>query len=108
MGGSNALLPLDKSSLLNPLSGPAQHTDAQLREVSKNFESIFMRMLFKEMRNTVEKSNALGNSRSMEFFENMRDEQLSDSLASAGGIGIGKMIYQKLKETTLPHQKMFK
>ncbi|HEY5039497.1 MAG TPA: rod-binding protein [bacterium] len=92
---------------LNSLSGSATHSDAQLRQVAKNFEAIFMRMLFKEMRNSVEKSGAMGNSHAMEFFETMRDEQLSDQLASAGGIGIGNIVYQKLKDATVPHLKTF-
>lgn len=92
---------------LNPLKGTAAHSDAQLQKVSKDFETIFMRMLFKEMRNTVQKSNVLGNSSSLEFFETLRDDQLSEQLASSGGIGIGRMIYQKLKAATVPHLKTF-
>ena len=108
MPSTGSSFPLDlKPTSLNPLKGPALHSDAELKKVSKNFESIFMRMLFKEMRNSVQKSDVFGNSRAMEFFENMQDEQLSESLASAGGLGIGNMIYQKLKASTLPHQKTF-
>jgi Rod binding domain-containing protein len=98
---------VSSEAFLNPLSGSATHSDAQLRQVAKNFEAIFMRMLFKEMRNSVEKSGAMGNSHAMEFFETMRDEQLSDQLASAGGIGIGNIVYQKLKDATVPHLKTF-
>ena len=96
-----------KAQPLNPLSGPKTHSDAEINKISKNFEAIFMRMIFKEMRNSVQKSGAFGNSHGLEFFEEMRDEQLSEKLASAGGIGIGAMIYQKLKAATLPHQKSF-
>jgi Rod binding domain-containing protein len=66
-----------------------------------------MQMLFKEMRNSVEKSNLLGNSQGMEFFESMYDSGLTQQLASAGGLGIGHMVYEKLKGATLPHQKTF-
>lgn len=104
-----ATLPLTASTAaLNPLSGNNNHSDAQLKKVSKNFEAIFMRMLFKEMRNTVQKTGIMGNSQALDFFETMRDEQLSETLADSGGLGIGKMIYQKLKEASLPHQKSFK
>jgi hypothetical protein len=81
------------------------HTDDQLRKVSKDFESIFLRMIFKQMRSSVERSSLLGNSRAMEFFETLRDEQLADSLAKAGGLGIGDMVYQRLQEATVPHLK---
>ncbi len=111
MGGNSpaaVMSIISNPSPLNPLKGDKTHTDDQLKEVSKNFESIFMRMLFKEMRNSVQKSEIMGNSRALEFFETMRDEQLSESMAASGGIGIGKMIYERLKETTLTHQKTIK
>lgn len=92
---------------LNPLSGLPSHSDAEIKEVSKNFESIFMQMIFKEMRNSVQKSDLFGNSQGMEFFQSMYDSQLTQQLASAGGIGIGNMVYEKLKQATLPHHKTF-
>jgi len=87
------------------LSSEGIHTDDQLRKASKDFEAIFLRMIFKQMRSSVERSSLLGNSRAMEFFETLRDEQLADSLAKAGGLGIGDMVYQKLQEATVPHLK---
>ena len=83
------------------------HSESEIKKVSRDFESIFLRMLFKEMRNSIEKTDLLGHSRAMEFFEQMQDEQLSDQLASAGGMGIGNLIYQKLKTAVVPHLKTF-
>ena len=91
----------------SPFNGPKTHTDEQMRQVSKNFEAIFMRMLFKEMRNSVQKSGILGNSQAMDFFETMRDDQMAEQLANSGGLGIGNMVYEKLKEISLPHQRVF-
>ncbi len=93
--------------VFSPLSGMKTHTDAELRQVSHKFEAVFMRMMFKEMRQTVQKSNLFGNSQAMEFFETMQDDQLSDKLASAGGFGLGNVIYQRLKQVTVPHLKTF-
>jgi flagellar protein FlgJ len=92
---------------LNPLHGPAIHSDAEIKQVAKNFESIFLEMMMKEMRNSVQKSGLMGNSRGMEFFEGMYDEQLSRQLSTGGGIGLGQMVYEKLKAATVPHQKTF-
>jgi Rod binding domain-containing protein len=112
MAGSSAspLTPgfsLSSLHALNPLSGAKTHSDSQLRKVSHDFESIFLQMMFKEMRHSVEKTNLFGNSQASEFFENMQDEELSKQLASAGGIGIGDQIYQKLKQVTEPHIKSY-
>ncbi len=103
-GDSVGLAQTGGSASLASLSPAGVHTDDQLKKVSKDFESIFMRMLFKQMRSSVEKSGIMGNSRAMEFFENMRDDQLAENLANSGGLGIGNMIYQKLKEATDLHQ----
>jgi hypothetical protein len=111
MGGSASFSSLPLASTpkaINSLAEPKSHTDAELKKISKSFEAIFMRMLFKEMHNSIQKSDVFGNSHALEFFETMRDEQLSEKLASAGGLGIGNMVYQKLKEATVPHQKSFR
>ncbi len=92
---------------LNPINGKVTHSDAEIKQVAKNFESIFLEMMMKEMRNSVQKSGLMGNSRGMEFFEGMYDDQLSRQLSAGGGIGLGQMIYEKLKTSTVPHQKIF-
>ena len=110
MMGQSGLSHLTKNlspTALNPLHGVPSHSDAEIRQVSKNFESIFLQMVFKEMRKSVQKSNLLGNSQGMEFFESMYDEDLTQQLASSRGMGLGQMIYQKLKAVTVPHQKTF-
>jgi flagellar protein FlgJ len=88
---------------LNPLTGTPTYSSAEIKKVSQNFESIFMRMMFKEMRDSVQKSDLFGDSKPMELFQSMYDDQLSDTLSAAGGIGLGKMVYQQLEKATGPH-----
>ena len=104
---SSAGMSLNTAKVLNGLDGTKTHSDAELRKVSQNFESIFMQMMFKEMRNSVEKSNLFGNSQATQFFEGMRDEEMTKQLSASGGIGIGSMIYQQLKQATESHRKTF-
>src|SRR6185369_6034361 len=75
----------DKIPSLNPvktelpaIGGVQAHSDVEIKKVLQNFESIFLRMIFKQMRESVEKSDLLGHSKAMEFFEQMQDEQVSD------------------------------
>jgi peptidoglycan hydrolase FlgJ len=110
VSGSSALPDVSSmpaSAVVNSVNGATDHPEIELKKVAQDFEAIFMRMLFKQMRSTVEKSGLLGNSPTMEFFENMKDEQMADQLAGAGGIGVGKIIYDKLKQATEPHLKTF-
>lgn len=91
---------LSAANHLNPLVGTPTYSTAELKKVSENFESIFMRMMFKEMRDSVQKSDLFGDNKTMGLFQSMYDDQLSTSLSDAGGIGIGKMIYQQLEKAT--------
>jgi peptidoglycan hydrolase FlgJ len=112
LGGAAGVPLAQLNTPLNPLrnsfnlSGTLNHSDSQIKKVSKDFESIFVRMLFSEMRKTVEKNPLFGNSRAMEFFESMQDDQMSNQIASRGGFGIGKAVYQRLKAATSQHQKV--
>jgi flagellar protein FlgJ len=77
-----------------------------MKKVSKQFESIFLRMLLKEMRSTVEKDPLSGNDRAMEMFQSMQDDQFADTM-SEKGIGIGDMVYRQMMSDTLKNsQKM--
>jgi hypothetical protein len=104
---SSPMMPLNAPRVLNSLDGTKTHTDAELKQVAQNFESIFIQMMFKEMRNSVEKSNLFGNSQASQFFESMKDEEMSKQLATSGGIGLGNMVYQSLKKATESHLKTF-
>ncbi len=78
--------------------------DEGLKKVCEEFESIFVNMMFKTMREAsgfdegedalVEKSYGRG------IFEDMRDEELSKKIAGGGGIGIADVMYKQLKKYT--------
>jgi hypothetical protein len=104
---SAPMMSLNAARTMNSLSGVKTHSEAELKQVAQNFESIFIQMMFKEMRNSVEKSNLFGNSQATEFFESMKDEEMSKQLAASGGIGLGNMVYQSLKKATESHLKTF-
>ncbi len=104
---SSPMMSLNAARVLNSLNGAKTHSEAELKQVAQNFESIFIQMMFKEMRNSVEKSNLFGNSQATEFFESMKDEEMSKQLAASGGIGLGNMVYQRLKQATESHLKTF-
>lgn len=81
----------------------ASNDDKALLKVCEDFESIFVNMMFKSMRQAsgadeedalVEKSFGRG------IFEEMRDEELSKKVAEGGGIGIAKVMYRQLKKYT--------
>ncbi|MBR9726755.1 flagellar assembly peptidoglycan hydrolase FlgJ [Shewanella intestini] len=69
-----------------------------LKEAAKQFEGIFIQMLMKSMRdaNAAFKSDSPLNSQTTEFFEKMRDQQMSVELSDKGMLGIADLMVQQL------------
>ncbi len=63
-----------------------------LEEAAKDFEELFLNMIFKNMRNSVLKSDLVEKSHEREMWEGMLDEAYSESIAESGSFGIAKMI----------------
>lgn len=107
LGGSEMSARTDMLSMTNKLQQAelqAKKTEnttqsdymKQLQKVSRDFESIFLTYMLKQMRKTVPDDPIMGNSNAKDIFYEMYDESLSNELARAGGIGLGAMIYKQL------------
>jgi flagellar protein FlgJ len=67
-----------------------------LRAVAKQFESIFMKMMLKSMRDATP-GNPLFNSESEQFYRQMYDDQLATNLSSSGSLGLADMMVAQLE-----------
>ena len=72
-------------------------SDADLEDVSKQFESLLLNFMIREMRATVPESVLFPPSMAQEIFTGMMDEQIAGEMAQNGGIGISRMIFNQLK-----------
>jgi flagellar protein FlgJ len=72
---------------------------AKVREVSQQFESIFLGYLMKTLRSGGPRSGFLGDSQAEKIFTEMRDEELAKGMAKAGGIGLAKLLEQQLLQS---------
>ena len=77
--------------------------DAELKQVCKEFESIFISMLYKQMRATVPKSDYLQSDSATEIYNSMLDDNLCDA-ASQKGIGLGDMMYKQMSKQYLKQE----
>jgi len=77
---------------------PDKMTDRELREIAKDFESLLVRLLLKEMRKTIPEDGFLEYSHATQMYEEMGDDALANQIAEQGGIGIGQLLYEQLKE----------
>lgn len=85
---------------LNKLKTSAVKNDpGAIKEVAKQFESIFLNMMLKSMRAANESfaENDIFNSKESRFYQEMLDQQYSLSMSKSQGIGLAKIIEKQLQ-----------
>lgn len=70
-----------------------------LREVARQFESMFVHQMFKQMRatNEVFGKDSLFSSEESKFHKEMLDQQMSLELTKGRGLGLAEMLYQQME-----------
>lgn len=72
--------------------------DEALKKACKEFESIFLSIMFKEMQKTVPEDGLVEKSTGRKIFEEMHIDELSKEIANSdNGLGIADMLYQQFK-----------
>jgi Rod binding domain-containing protein len=81
-----------------------------IRAKTQEFESLFIQMMFREMRNTLNPqstgSNAMDQGRDM--WNDMLNEQYSQVLSRSGGIGLADMVFRQLTTPVIPASEIAK
>lgn len=70
--------------------------EEKLKKACEDFEAIFVNMLLKSMKNTVDESGLTKKSHAREMFESMLNEEMASSIAKGRGIGIAEILYDSL------------
>lgn len=81
-----------------------------LREVARQFESMFVHQMLKQMRSTNEVfgKDSYFSSDETKFHQEMQDQQMSLELTQGRGLGLGEMLYQQMQSAYgayLPQQR---
>tara|TARA_R110002073_G_scaffold56029_4_gene143046 strand:- start:1342 stop:2358 length:1017 start_codon:yes stop_codon:yes gene_type:complete len=74
-----------------------QDSDQGLKEVAQQFEALFMNMMLKSMREATSK-DGMFDSKQTEFYTQMLDQQMAQSLSSKG-LGLADMMVQQLSRS---------
>ena len=69
---------------------------ARLRELTQEFESLFVSQVMQSMRRTVPESRLIDHSSGQHLFQDMLDQELSKRIADSGGFGLGDLLYRQL------------
>jgi Rod binding domain-containing protein len=86
---------LDFAGLAQKRAGAVQGQEKVTKEVAQQFESIFIDMMLKSMRDATERSGLL-DSEATKTYESMFDQQLSTELAGKGTFGIAEALQNQL------------
>jgi len=76
-------------------SGDDSEQQNALGEVARQFETIFLKMMLKSMRDTVPESELIDGKKTR-LFQSMYDDQISLDLSKRGNLGLADMIVQQL------------
>jgi Rod binding domain-containing protein len=81
---------------MGELRGQAQRDqDGALREVAQQFESMFVQMMMKSMREAGFGEGML-ESREAETFQSMHDKEIAQQMSRRGGLGIADMLVDQM------------
>src|SRR5437870_847581 len=90
---------------IDPTSSLGDHgSQGRLRELTQEFESLFVSQVMQSMRRTVPESRLIDHSSGQHLFQDMLDQELSRRIADSGGFGLGEILYRQLAgETSVVH-----
>lgn len=85
-----------------PLPGnnvaPSQHKqDLELMKQCKEFESVLINQMFKQMRPKTQDEDLFGSTKDREMFNSMLDEERSKVWSQEGGMGLANIMFQQMK-----------
>jgi len=86
-------VPAQNSAAYDPTR--QQKEEARLKEAVQQYEQVFLKQLFSEMRKSIPKTEK--ESQEKEMFEGMLDEERAKAWSQGGGIGLADLMYQQLK-----------
>lgn len=83
---------------LNQVKSMARNDDpAALKNVAQQFESMFINMVLKSMREATDvMASDMLSSNETKFYRDMHDQQMSLSMAQIGGYGLADVLYEQL------------
>ncbi len=85
-----------------PLTNEQQAALKKLHQAAQQMESLFVDMLFKEMRKSAPPMSLTGKTSNAEAtFSDMLDEKRAEALSTSGSLGIGKILEQQLRASVI-------
>ena len=103
-GPQNADVYTDFNGLAKLKGQARKESPEALKEVAKQFESIFLNNVLKSMREAKLADGAMDNDQS-KFYNDMYDQQLAVHLSGSPGVGLADLIVKQLSPDKTKHEK---
>ena len=81
---------------------------AEIRKVAVEFQSLFVEMMLKSMRETVNKDNLTGGGYGEEVYGSMLDREYATAISRRGNLGLAEMIEQQMLKQEYGSEKAIK
>ncbi|MBU1427073.1 MAG: flagellar assembly peptidoglycan hydrolase FlgJ [Gammaproteobacteria bacterium] len=99
ISGTNvSSLAIDSQSLNNLRLQAKQSPDQALKAAAQQFETVFLNMMLKSMRDATPQ-DGMFDSEQTKMFTGMLDQQLAQSMASSRGVGLAEIMVKQLSRT---------
>ena len=88
----------------------SNHNKDEIKKIAEEFESLFLGIVLKSMRETVNESGLFGNSNATKIYTSMLDDEYSKIIASNRHTGIAESIenFLKIQNQSLGQKAYFK
>jgi len=71
----------------------------KVKQLAKDFESIFLEQMFRSMRSSVQKSGLIDGGNAEDIYTSMLDSEYSKQMSAQGNAGLSQMIERQLLQT---------
>jgi len=79
--------------------------EKKLKQACSDLEAIFVSMVFKQMRNTVQKTGLIDGGMAEEMYEEMLYDKYAEEASKGKGIGLADLLYQQLSKSLKPERE---
>jgi flagellar protein FlgJ len=86
----------------NKATDPKDPELLKLRKSCREFETIYINEMYKSMRKTIPDSGLFKKDMANTLYREMLDMEMARETAAGDGMGIGKAMYEQLKEQHFP------
>jgi flagellar protein FlgJ len=89
-------LPAASSRLHKPVADQGTERREALEKACRDFESLFVNYMLKQMRETVPQNGLFGGGQAERMYTSMMDEEVAKEISKQRGLGLAPMMYRQM------------